>query len=80
MSSNIQKLSTAFVQDVKDIIGQARAQTVRSVEFQRVEMYWSLGERIFNEEQEGKDRADYGTYLIRNLASEIEPEFGSGFS
>ena len=80
MSSNIQKLSTAFVQDVKDIIGQARAQTARSVEFQRVEMYWSLGERIFNEEQEGKDRADYGTYLIRNLASEIEPEFGSGFS
>jgi hypothetical protein len=45
-----------------------------------VQMYWSLGERIFNEEQEGKDRADYGAYLIRNLAIEIEPEFGSGFS
>ena len=27
-----------------------------------------------------KDRADYSTYLIRNLAEQIEPEFGSGFS
>jgi hypothetical protein len=80
MNSNIQKLSTAFVQDIKGIIGQARTQAVRSVEFHRVQMYWRMGERIFNEEQEGKDRADYGTYLIRNLALELEPEFGSGFS
>jgi predicted nuclease of restriction endonuclease-like (RecB) superfamily len=43
-------------------------------------MYWKMGERIFNEEQLGKERADYGTYLIRNLAKEIQPEFGSGFS
>jgi len=50
------------------------------VEFHRVEMYWKLGERIFEEEQQGKERADYGAYLIRNLAIEIEPEFGSGFS
>jgi hypothetical protein len=73
-------ISGTFIQDVKFIIGQARSQAVRSVEFYRVKMYWQLGERIFNEEQQGKERADYGTYLIRNLAKEIEPEFGSGFS
>ena len=28
----------------------------------------------------GKDRADYGTYLIKNLAKQLEPEYGSGFS
>lgn len=50
------------------------------MEFHRVQMFWKLGERIFNEEQLGKERADYGTYLIRNLAKELEPEFGSGFS
>lgn len=80
MNSDIQKLSGAFVQDIKSIIGQARTQAVRSVEFHRVQMYLRMGERIFNEEQEGKDRADYGAYLIRNLAFELEPEFGSGFS
>src|SRR5665648_249964 len=79
MSKN-QIISVSFVQDIKTIIGLARTQAVRSVEFYRVQMYWKVGERIFNEEQLGKDRADYGTYLIRNLAKEIEPEFGSGFS
>ena len=80
MAKKEQVISVSFVQDVISIIGQARAQAVRSVEFYRVQMYWKMGERIFNEEQLGKERAEYGTYLIRNLAKEIEPEFGSGFS
>ena len=80
MEQNNQIISGSFVQDIKTIIGQARVQAVRSVEFYRVQMYWKLGERIFNEEQQGKERADYGAYLIRNLAKELEPEFGSGFS
>ena len=80
MSSNIQNLSASFVQDIKTIIGQARTQAVRSVEFHRVEMYWRMGERIFNEEQQGKERAEYGSYLIRNLALLLEPEYGSDFS
>ena len=43
-------------------------------------MYWKMGERIFNEEQDGKERADCGSYLIRNLSKELQPEYGSGFS
>ena len=27
-----------------------------------------------------KERADYGSYLIKNLAKKLEPEYGSGFS
>jgi len=80
MDKNNQIISVSFVQDIKSIIGQARTQAVRSVEFYRVQMYWKLGERIFNEEQHGKERADYGAYLIRNLAKVLEPEFGNGFS
>ncbi|MBP6609546.1 MAG: hypothetical protein KA206_00470 [Paludibacter sp.] len=80
MKNDIITLSNSFVQDIKTIIGQSRLQAVRSVEFYRVEMYWKMGERIFNEEQQGKERADYGKYLLRNLAKEIEPEYGSGFS
>ena len=49
------------------------------VDFNRVQMYWNIGRRIVEEEQHGKERADYGTYLIKNLAKELEPEYGSGF-
>ena len=73
-------MNQRFVGDIRSIIDKARATAVRSVDFSRVQMYWNIGRRIFEEEQQGKERADYGTYLIRNLAKELEPEYGSGFS
>lgn len=69
-----------FIDDVKVIIDSARQNAVRSIDFCRVQMYWNVGKRIFEEEQKGKERADYGTYLIKNLASALEPQYGSGFS
>ena len=68
-----------FVDDIRQIICQAQQNAVRSVDFCRVQMYWHLGKRILEEEQQGKARAEYGTYLIKNLAQRIEPEYGSGF-
>jgi len=73
-------LSAMFYGDIKGIILSAKSAAIRSVDFQRVLMYWRLGERIFIEEQNGKDRAEYGEYLVRNLAEQLENEFGSGFS
>ena len=52
---------------------------MRSVDFCRVQMYWNLGKRIFEEEQQGKKRADYGAYIVKNLAKDLEIEYGSGF-
>ena len=69
-----------FYTEIPQIIETARTNAIRSVDFSRVQMYWLLGKRIFEEEQQGKDRADYGAYLIRNLAEELTPLYGSGFS
>jgi len=80
MSKETTIIGAGFLTDVKQIIDQARHNAVRSVDFCRVEMYWHIGQRIFEEEQQGKERADYGTYLIKNLARTLEPEYGSGFS
>ena len=74
------RVSKQFISDVKSIIIDSRDNAVRSVNFARVMMYWRVGERIYVEEQKGKERADYGTYLIKGLAEQILPEFGSGFS
>ena len=69
-----------FFDDSRRIVIEARENAIRSVDFSRVLMYWNLGQRIFVEEQQGKDRAEYGAYLISGLSSRLEPEFGSGFS
>lgn len=79
--SNISELHIdALYSEARQIIESSRANAVRSVDFCRVQMYWQLGKRIFDEEQKGKERADYGAYILQNLAKRLEPEFGSGFS
>lgn len=67
-------------EDVRAIIEEARANAVRSVDFNRVLMYWKTGRSVFEEEQKGADRADYGSYLIEHLAQRLEPGYGSGFT
>lgn len=66
--------------EIKNLIANARETAVRSVDFQRTLLYWYIGERIFNEEQQGKERAEYGNYLIKYLSKQLTPEYGSGFS
>ena len=66
--------------EIKNLIATARETAVRSVDFQRTLLYWYIGERIFNEEQQGKERAEYGNYLIKYLSEQLTPEYGSGFS
>ncbi len=80
ISLNLSEPIRNLTQEIKSIIDSARANVVRSIDFSRVKMYWLIGKRIYEVEQQGKDRADYGAYLIRNLAQEIEPNYGSGFS
>lgn len=70
----------ALYSEVREIIASARLNAVRSVDFCRVQMYWQIGRRIMEVEQSGKERADYGAYLLKNLAQKLEPEYGSGFS
>lgn len=69
-----------LVSEIRSIIETSRSNAVRSVDFCRVQMYWQIGRRIVEEEQGGQARAEYGKGLIKNLAQEIEPEYGSGFS
>ena len=43
-------------------------------------MYWHIGKRIFEEEQNGEDRAEYGAQLIKSISQSLQSEYGSGFS
>lgn len=71
--------TNSLLDDARRIIESSRANAIRSVDFCRVMMYWNLGRRIFEEEQQGKERADYGAYLVQDLARTLEVEYGSGF-
>ena len=69
-----------FVNEIRGIIDQARNHAARSVDQARVLMYWNIGKRIFEKEQQGKERADYGSFLLETLSKNLAPLYGSGFS
>ncbi len=73
-------VSSAIINDIKSIIVESKNNAIRTVDHHRTIMYWRIGKRIFEEEQEGKDRADYGKFLTKYISEELEPEYGNGFS
>ncbi|MCH9740429.1 MAG: PDDEXK nuclease domain-containing protein [Epsilonproteobacteria bacterium] len=74
------KKNQNYIEDIKKLIENAKEKVVHTVDNQRVRLYWNIGQRVFEEEQEGKDRAEYGKQIIKNLSKEIEPLYGSGYS
>ena len=69
-----------FINEVKGIIEQSREKAIRSVDHIRVRMYWELGRKIVEEEQQGNKRAKYSTYLIEILSKELVLEYGQAFT
>jgi predicted nuclease of restriction endonuclease-like (RecB) superfamily len=74
------ELKKELIHEIHAIIATARDRAIRSVDTERVLMYWQIGKVIFEEEQQGKERAGYGDFLIKSLANTLEPEYGTGFS
>lgn len=68
-----------ILQDIRKIIEQGRLQVVRTVNTAMVMTYWEIGKRIVEDEQSGNARAEYGKFLLKNLAKELTEEFGKGF-
>jgi predicted nuclease of restriction endonuclease-like (RecB) superfamily len=66
--------------DIKQILQTARAKTYTAINTAMVEAYWKIGQRIVEEEQKGKSKAEYGKELIKNLSKKLGSEFGKGFS
>jgi predicted nuclease of restriction endonuclease-like (RecB) superfamily len=73
-------VNQSIVPDIKIIIASAKDKAIRAVDNERTIMYWNIGKRIFEEEQQGKERAGYGEYLIKYLSQQLQPEYGSGYS
>ena len=46
--------------EVKQIIEQARNTVYKTANFAMVQAYWNIGKIIVEEEQNGKQRAEYG--------------------
>lgn len=74
------KIRSELYRNISEILQAARKNAYSAVNFVMVEAYWNIGRLIVEEEQQGKQRADYGTHLIKNLSARLNADFGKGFS
>ena len=73
-------VSTNVTADIKSILHEARRHTARAINSAMVAAYWMIGRRIVMEEQQGNEKAEYGTKLMQALSKELTTYFGNGFS
>ena len=45
-----------------------------------IETYWHIGQRIVEEEQQGKERAAYGKEVLKRLSARLTEKYGKGWS
>lgn len=66
--------------NISSYIHTARCNVLRTVDTEQVKAYWLIGRDIVEEEQRGKNRAEYGSFLLREMSLRLTKEFGQGFS
>ena len=69
-----------FVNDVKKLVEQGRNAAYGAVNSIMIETYWRIGQRIVEQEQKGRERADYGKQIIKLLSEELTRSYGRGWS
>lgn len=73
-------MNDEFLKSIVNILENARKNAKTAVNLSMVYAYFEIGQKIIEEEQNGKDRAAYGRQILQSLAKCLTEKFGKGFS
>ncbi len=68
-----------LLEDIKTLLQKSRQHLQQTVNTTMVQTYWNIGRLIVEDEQEGKERAEYGKKQLEEIADTLTQEFGKGF-
>ena len=66
------EISNNYINEIKKILKNARQKAYTAVNSAIVEAYWKIGRRIVEEEQSGRERAEYGKEIIQKFIKRID--------
>ena len=70
-----QTATQSLIQDLRQIIEQARGHVAATANYAQTMMYWHIGERI-NREILGNQRAEYGKQIVSAVSTQLQAEYG----
>ena len=72
--------NNVLLSDVKQIVEEGLQKAYHGVNSVMLFTYWLVGQRIVKEEQHGEKRAAYGKTLLKGLANQLVPTYGTSYS
>lgn len=76
--SQVSKSSPILIEDLRQLIAEARQSVAITVNAGLTLLYWRIGKRIVDEVL-GKERAIYGQQIVVSLARQLVQEYGPSF-
>jgi predicted nuclease of restriction endonuclease-like (RecB) superfamily len=80
MNKDLSQNTGRLLQRIQEILEKARKKVYRKANTEMLRAYWNIGKEIVEEEQKGKDRAAYGSALIKELSIKLTQKYGKGFT
>ncbi|MBS9780473.1 MAG: hypothetical protein KGV51_07595 [Moraxellaceae bacterium] len=71
---------TKLIDNIGDILSLGRQQAYQKVNTILVKTYWHIGQYIVEYEQQGDEKAEYGSQLLKRLSKDLTQRYGKGFS
>ena len=69
----------SLIEPIAQIIEAARSEVRYAVNQAMVQSYWQIGQIIVEQEQQGQERAEYGTQQLKQLSAALTERLGKGF-
>lgn len=74
------KSYNSLLENIGDLLVNARKKVAITVNDVLVRTYWEIGRYIVEYEQNGNERAEYGSGLLNRLSKDLTERYGKGFS
>jgi len=69
-----------LLNNIGSMLQKARENAIKAINTELLVANWEIGKYIVEYEQQGKERAAYGTELLVSLSNDLKTRFGKGYS
>lgn len=74
------KTYNQLLSNIEATLQKSRENALRAINHELIKANWEIGKHIVEYEQDGNEKAEYGSSLLTNLAKDLKTLYGKGFS